>query len=75
MYSIAVLTLTSRALFRVGLQLGKIEMLRGFRKFLSEERPQYHSAGRQKESGAEKGSDLRSSRPVLATLSSPSNAS
>ena len=43
-----------------GLQLGRVEVLRGSRNFLNMDRPEHHSTDRRKERGVEKGSGRHS---------------
>ena len=45
-----------------GLQLGRVEVLRGLRNFLNLDTPEHHSTGRLKERGVEKGSCRHSTR-------------
>ena len=52
--------LASSADLTSGLQLGRVEVLRGLRNFLNMDRPEYHSTDRLKERGAEKGSGRHS---------------
>ena len=48
--------LASTADITSGLQLGRAEVLRGLRNFLSADKPEHHSIDRLKERGVEKGS-------------------
>ena len=52
--------LASTADIKSGLQLGRAEVLRGFRNFLSTDKPEHHSIDRLKERGVEKGSGRHS---------------
>ena len=52
--------LASTADFTSGLQLGRAEVLRGFRNFLNTHKPEHDSTDRLKERGVEKGSDRHS---------------
>ena len=52
--------LASTADITSGLQLGRAEVLRGLRNFLSTEKPEHHSIDRLKERGVEKGSGRHS---------------
>ena len=52
--------LASTADITSGLQLGRAEVLRGLRNFLSTDKPEHHSIDRLKESGVEKGSGQHS---------------
>ena len=52
--------LASTADITSGLQLGRAEVLRGLRNFLSTDKPEHHSIDRQKERGVEKGSGRHS---------------
>ena len=62
--------LASTADITSGLQLGRAEVLRGLRNFLSTDKPEHHSIDRLKERGVEKGSGRHSTlqgreRPVF----------
>ena len=52
--------LASTADITSGLQLGRAEVLRGLRNFLSTDKPEHHSIDRLKERGVEKGSGRHS---------------
>ena len=52
--------LASTADITSGLQLGRAEVLRGLRNFLSTDKPEHHSTDRLKERGVEKGSGRHS---------------
>ena len=52
--------LASTADITSGLQLGRAELLRGSRNFLSTDKPEHHSIDRLKERGVEKGSGRHS---------------
>ena len=53
-------TLASTADITSGLQLGRAEVLRGLRNFLSTDKPEHHSIDHLKERGVEKGSGRHS---------------
>ena len=61
----------AQQIYTSGLQLGRVEVLRGLRNFLNMDRPEHHSTDRLKERGVEKGSgrqgreDLCSTRQIL----------
>ena len=60
--------LASTADITSGLQLGRAEVLRGLRTFLSTDKPEHNSTDRLKERGVEKGSGLHFHPPRLRTI-------
>ena len=58
--SLQLLRMASTADITSGLQLGRVEVLRGLRNFLSTDKPEHHSIDRLKERGVEKGSGRHS---------------